>query len=256
MSFFPKKSDALGAIGGAPHNGVSNMSMSPTTQFVSVCGIGLAGLVLLNWLLFGSFVTPGALSSIALYVSGCAVALIALRRTYPHSAIGFCNCVTIVRLMLVGTLVAALIDQYDGPWTVFVVASIALSLDGLDGWFARREGYTSHFGASFDMEVDSALALTLALHGAFIAGVGPYVILLGLPRYLLALAQFPFAWLGGDLPPRFSRKVVCVLQLLVLIVVLLPMVQPPVSDILVGVAVVALAWSFWLDVQFLRRARS
>lgn len=231
------------------------MSMSPTTQFQIAGGVGCVGMVLLSWLLFGSLGTAGALIGTTLYVFGCVMALMSMRRTFPHRTIGFCNCVTITRLMLVCALVAALIDNYQGAWVVFAVASVALSLDGVDGWLARHEGYNSEFGARFDMEVDSVLALTLALHGVFTAGVGAYVILLGLPRYIFAVAQFPFPWLGGELPPRFSRKVVCVLQMLVLIAVLLPMVRPPVSDVLVVVAVAALAWSFWLDVRLLRRTR-
>lgn len=213
-------------------------------------------MVLLSWLLFGSLGTAGAMIGTLAYLCGCALALISFRRTFPHGVLGFCNCVTITRLMLVCALVAALIDHHEGPWVVFAVALVALSLDGVDGWIARREGYASRFGARFDMEVDSALALTLALLGFFSAGVGAYVILLGLPRYVFALSEFRFPWLGRDLPPRFGRKVVCVLQMLVLIAVLLPMVRPPLSDVLVGGALVALAWSFWLDVRWLRRARS
>lgn len=232
------------------------MSTSPTSQFLLAGSIGCLGLLLLSWLLFDSLGSAGTLIATVFYASACAVALISLRRTFPHRAIGFCNSVTIIRLMLVCTLIAALINQYGEPWAVFAIASVALSLDGVDGWLARREGYASNFGARFDMEVDSILALTLAFHGVFTAGVGAHVILLGLPRYVFALAQLPFAWLGGELPPRFSRKVVCVLQMLVLIVILLPMIQPPVSDILVGLALVALAWSFWLDVRLLRQARS
>lgn len=235
---------------------VSIMSISPTSQFLLAGSIGCLGVLLLSWLLFGSLGTAGALIGTLFYVCACAVALISLRRTFPHRALGFCNCVTIVRLMLVCTLIAALINQYQEPWALLAVASVALLLDGVDGWLARREGYASSFGARFDMEVDSILALTLALHGVFTAGVGAYVILLGLPRYVFGLAQFPFPWLGGELPPRFSRKVVCVLQMLVLIMILLPMIRPPVSDVLVIVAVVALAWSFWLDVRLLGRTRS
>lgn len=232
------------------------MSISPTTQFLIAGGLGCLGVILLSWFVFGSLGTAGALIGTLFYVCGCAIALISLRRTFPHRAIGFCNCVTIIRLMLVSTLITALIDGYQEPWMVFAVAAVALSLDGVDGWLARREGYASNFGASFDMEVDSVLALTLALHGVFTAGVGVYVILLGLPRYLFAVARFPFPWLGGELPARFSRKMVCVIQLLVLIAVLLPMVRSPVSDILVIAAIAALAWSFWLDVRLLRQTRS
>lgn len=189
------------------------------------------------------------------YGCGCAIALRALRRTYPHRFIGFCNGVTIVRLMLVCTLIAALVDRYQGAWTIFAVAAVALSLDGFDGWLARHEGYVSDFGARFDMEVDSMLALTLSLLAVFSAGVGAYVILLGLPRYVFALAHYVWPWLNRPLPERFSRKVVCVFQLLVLLAVLSPIVQPPYSNISVVLALAALAWSFWLDVSLLRRTR-
>jgi hypothetical protein len=72
-------------------------------------------------------------------------------------------------------------------WAVFAVAVIALSLDGIDGWLARRQGYVSDFGARFDMEVDSVLALVLALSAAVSSGLGPLAILLGLPRYAFAV---------------------------------------------------------------------
>lgn len=232
------------------------MNISPTNQFLSAGGIGFVGVVVLGWVLFDGLGTAGGLIGATSYGVGLTIALVSLRRTYPHHAIGLCNCVTIARLMMVCALIVALIDQPDRPWAVFALAAIALALDGVDGWLARREGYGSLFGARFDMEVDSLLALTLALHAYVSAGLGAYVILLGLPRYLFALAQWSMPWLNGEIPERFSRKVVCVVQLLVLILVLLPMVQSPLSDVLVCGALLALSWSFWLDIRWLRQARS
>ncbi len=228
---------------------------SPAAQFLSVGLFGLVGVVLLGGALTGGIVTPGVLGATGFYGLALLVALFALRRSYPHPAIGFCNAVTLLRLMFVSALIAGLVTQSVGPWPVFGVAAVALALDGVDGWLARREGYVSDFGATFDMEVDAVLALVLAFHAYFGGSVGAYVIILGLPRYLFLIAQFPLPWLKADLPPRFSRKVVCVLQISALIAVLLPVIQTPFSDAIVVFAAAAVIWSFWLDVRWLWQAR-
>ncbi|MEM8656484.1 MAG: CDP-alcohol phosphatidyltransferase family protein [Pseudomonadota bacterium] len=230
--------------------------VSPSAQFLSVGFLGLLGVVALGGLLVDGVAERGIIVAAAFYTLALWLALAGLRKGYPHPAIGLCNVVTIARLMLTSVLIAGLFDPDVAPWSVFGVATLALMLDGVDGWLARREGYVSDFGASFDVEVDSVLALVLALH-AFLGGsVGAYVILLGLPRYLFWIAQFPFPWLKAELPPRFSRKVVCVLQISALIAVLLPVIQSPLSDALVGVVALALIWSFWSDVRWLARTRA
>lgn len=175
--------------------------------------------------------------------------------SYPHRILGWCNIVTLMRLVLVAALVTPLVASQPEGWLIFGLASLALSLDGLDGWLARRERLVSAFGARFDVEVDSLLALVLALH-AFQAGkAGALVLLLGLIRYAFVLAGFLLPWLRGTLPPRFSRKAVCVLQLAVLIGLQLPFMAPPVSGLLVLVAAGALVWSFGHDILWLRRSR-
>lgn len=225
-------------------------------QFLGVAMAGFVALLLASLLLLGGIAQPGTGAGLLTYGVGMAIAWRSFTASYHHGALGLCNIVTIVRLALVGLLVAALVSQSLEPWVLVAIAAIALVLDGADGWLARWQGFSSNFGARFDMEVDSALALTLALHGVISAGVGPHILLLGLPRYVFAVAQFAYPWLGGALPPRFSRKVVCVLQLSVLIIVLVPIVPLALSNALVGVAALALAWSFWGDVAWLRRSRA
>ena len=46
------------------------------------------------------------------------------------------------------------------------LASVALVLDAVDGWVARRTGTVSAFGARFDLEVDAFLIAVLSLHVA------------------------------------------------------------------------------------------
>lgn len=193
--------------------------------------------------------------TVAGFAIGTLLALGLIRRGYPHSSLGLCNLVTMLRLALACTLLAPLAGEA-APWMVLGVAALALSLDGVDGWLARRDGLSSDFGARFDMEVDSALALILALNAWVSGTAGAIVLLIGLPRYLFAAAAVALPWLDGPLPERFSRKVVCVAQIATLIALQLPPLAASVANPVVAVVAAALAWSFGRDVLWLWRARS
>lgn len=229
-------------------------ALRPTVQFLGAGGMFLIVLMVLCTGLTGGLTTLGTAVAVGFYVFVLLLGVRALRG-YPHRYIGFCNIVTVFRLMLVSGLIATLVTPAAGPWPIFAIASLALLLDGVDGWLARREGYVSDFGAMFDMEVDAVLALTLALLAYMGGHVGAFIILLGLPRYIFWVAQVPMPWLTADLPARFSRKLVCVVQIAVLIAVLVPVLDRPVTDVMAGLAALALVWSFALDIRWLWRAR-
>lgn len=237
-------------------DGFSQRTAAPSVsaQFLAVGLVGAVVSVAVGWALVGDL--AGVLCGLGVYGIAMAVAHNALRTNFPYPVIGLCNVATIARLMLVSVLIAALFAASAPPWAVFVVAIAAFALDGVDGWLARREGRASAFGARFDMEVDSVLALVLALMAWQSGTVGAYVIILGLPRYVFWIAQFPCPWLDGDLPERFSRKVVCVLQITALILVLFPLISIPLAGAVAGLAALALVWSFWIDVRLLWRARA
>jgi phosphatidylglycerophosphate synthase len=178
-----------------------------------------------------------------------------MRQHYPYADLGLCNLVTLGRLLLTSALLAPLTAP-GAVWGIVAVASIALTLDGIDGWLARREARESAFGARFDMEVDTALGMILALN-AWAAGIaGPLVLLLGLPRYLFALAAWLWPWLDRPLPDRYGRKVVCVAQIAALIALQLPALSGAAGMAIVTVTLVALGWSFGRDVLWLYRNRS
>lgn len=223
----------------------------PAAQFAVMAGVGGFG----AWAMILALTGASGPIALGFYALAALVAFVGLRRGYPHPVIGWCNTVTLFRLMLVSVLMALLLSPAGTIWPVIGLAVLAFALDGLDGWLARREGYASRFGASFDVEVDSVLALLLALHVWLAGDLGAYVILMGLPRYIFAVAQVPLPWLDGDLPPRFSRKAVCVLQIAVLIVLLLPGLGAMGSHLLLGAAALALLWSFALDIRGLWKAR-
>ncbi len=197
---------------------------------------------------------PQAVMVTAFYICACVAVALRMRETYPHDAIGFGNLVTLLRLALTVTLLSPLFDPGSAStWGVFLLAVMALGLDGFDGWFARRQGLESRFGARFDMEVDSALSLILAVNALAADSAGPLVLLLGLPRYAFAVAGVVLPWLSRPLPERFGRKVACVLQIGVLIALQAPILPSVVLGGAVVAATFALVWSFGRDVLWLYR---
>ena len=198
---------------------------------------------------------PGAVAAaVALQTVALAVATAGIRVGHPHRCVGAANVVTLIRLGMVTVLAAFLFGGVDQPAAVIAIGAVGLGLDGLDGHLARRQRLTSPFGGSFDMEVDSALALVLALLAAS-GPAGPIAVVLGLPRYLFGAAAIVAPWLNGELAARISRKVVCVLQLVALLCLQVPFLPPTIALAIVAATAVMLAWSFGTDVVALRRRR-
>lgn len=229
----------------------------PVLQFglVAVGGGLVVGLLLAGPL-------EGALWPVAL-VLHAAVTLVAgwgLIRSYPHRALGLCNIVTQVRAAMIVALaglvpVAGRLPD-DLALAAVVLATVALLLDGVDGWAARRSGLSSRFGARFDMEIDSIFALILTLIVLQLDKVGPWAVLLGVARYLFVAAMWAWPWLNRPTPPRFAGKVVCVVQIAVLIALIAPFVTGGLAVVLALGAVAGVVWSFGVDILWLWRRRA
>ncbi|MEO1747897.1 MAG: CDP-alcohol phosphatidyltransferase family protein [Pseudomonadota bacterium] len=233
-------------------------ALAPWISFAIAAIVGLGAVSMgSEWVLSLSFTSQSFFMAVLLYLAAVSAITYAIRTRYPHDRLGWCNRVTLARLVVVTILAAALLEGVDPQMPLLILAAVSLSLDGVDGWLARREGLSSDFGARFDVEVDAAFALLLAIYGARNGVVTPYVILLGLPHYMFWIARILLPWLNAPLPERFSRKAVCVLQIAVLMLLLVP--QMAGSALLNGaVAVVSLAliWSFGRDIAFLYRSRA
>lgn len=177
------------------------------------------------------------------------------RTHHPARRFGPANTVTLIRAAMVCSLLAPLVADRPAGWTVAAISLIALSLDGVDGWLARRSGLASACGARFDIEVDSALALMLALHAWLGTALGPEVLALGLMRYAFVIAAAPLPWLAAPLPPSFRRKAICVVQLATLILLQLPGLPVPQAIAAGLTALALLTWSFATDILWLRARR-
>jgi phosphatidylglycerophosphate synthase len=104
------------------------------------------------------------------------------------------------------------------------------------------------------MEVDALLILFLSVAAFTLGKAGAWVLLIGSMRYGFLLAQVATEALRGELSPSIRRKTVCVIQVATLCLLLLPVVGPPLSGALAGVALFLLIYSFGVDVIALLNA--
>jgi phosphatidylglycerophosphate synthase len=132
------------------------------------------------------------------------------------------------------------------------IAAVALVLDAVDGWVARRTHTASPFGARFDMEVDAFLILVLSVYVARSAGW--WVLAIGAARYTFVAARLVAPWLRGTVPPRYWCKVVAAVQGVVLTVVAAGVLPHLLAEAVLVVSLVLLAESFGREAWSLRLA--
>jgi phosphatidylglycerophosphate synthase len=218
-------------------------------------------------LVLGALTATVGLSPLG-WVAGCvfsAVVAALLASGSPASraaASGAANRVTLTRATLVGGVAGLIADQIADEVAglpvapariavLLVVASVALALDLVDGWVARRTDTVSELGARFDMELDALLILVLSV--LVCRSLGYWVLALGLMRYLFVLAGHLWSRLTAPLPFSRARKVVAAVQGVVLVVAAAPFVPRPLAALAVAAALATLLWSFGRDALWLVR---
>ena len=222
----------------------------------------LAGFVLLTGLLAGLHLMRGwplTSGGLALAVYAGMAGLVGRHWPQPRRGLGPANRVTLLRGVLVAALAGALAGfPVLGPQAEWLAAFalVALTLDGIDGWAARRWDCASDFGARFDMELDAFLILVLCGLLLMLGKAGAWVLAIGAMRYVFVAAMTVWRWLDAPLPPSGRRKLVCVWQVASLLICLLPQVGAGLASGLLGIALLLLTWSFAVDVRCLYRHRA
>lgn len=171
-------------------------------------------------------------------------------------ALGPADLVTFTRATLacgVAALVADSFFQQSAVPTLVALTVVALVLDAVDGWVARRTRTASMFGARFDGEADAFLILVLSVYVAH--ALGGWVLAIGAARYAFAVAGWGLPWLRGQLPPRYWRKVVAATQGIVLTFAAASVAPRPLTYAALAVALALLTESFGRDVLWLWRHR-
>jgi phosphatidylglycerophosphate synthase len=179
----------------------------------------------------------------------------ALRRD-PSARLGPAGCVTLFRATLavgVAALTAATFERDIAVAALVTLASVALALDFVDGWVARRTATESALGARLDGEVDAFLMLALSV--AVAPSVGAWVLAIGLARYAFLAAGWVLPWMQAPLPRRDWRKTVTASQGIALVIAVSGIVPLAASRVILAVALVMLAESFGRDVWWLWRHR-
>lgn len=234
--------------------GSKSPSMTPVTDLaLGLVVVAATATALQAWLAAdASWLGGSVLAYLAL--AGCVYRFWPRRR----AAFGWPNRITLARAALVAVIAGALllpgVLARHGS-ILAALAGVAILLDGLDGWLARALGSATRFGARFDMEVDALLILILSIC-VFITGqAGAWVLAIGAMRYAFVAAGWIAPWWQRELPPSRWRKIVCVTQGVVLAALLLPWLQPPVTQFVAGISLLLLACSFARDAAWLVGAR-
>jgi phosphatidylglycerophosphate synthase len=167
--------------------------------------LGFAGAVLA---MVAATLEGSAALAVALFA---AIALLVWRglRAHPHGTFGPANAITVLRAAITAALAGLLLSEPIPAGIAAAAGGLALLLDGVDGRLARRTGLASPFGARFDMEVDALLVLVLAGLVLACGKAGPWVLAIGLLRYLWVAAALLWPPLGRDLPPSGRRRFLC-----------------------------------------------
>lgn len=171
-------------------------------------------------------------------------------------AVGPANAVTLARAALVGGVASMIADSFVRPvalWLMVLMTAIALLLDTVDGWVARRTDTVTDLGARFDMEVDAFLILALSCSVA--REFGAWVLAIGLARYVFVAAGRLLPWLRESLPRRYWAKVVAAVQGVVLTCAMADILPGPATLVALLIAGALLAQSFGHDVWWLWRHR-
>jgi phosphatidylglycerophosphate synthase len=220
-----------------------------------------AALVGLVVLLLGLAAAPGIhAGGVAVGLACGTVLAVAAARSARRAGVetwGPADLVTLVRAVLTCGVGALVVDSAangtaGGVPALVGLACVALVLDAVDGRVARRTGTTSRLGARLDGEADAFLMLVLSAHVA--TTVGPWVLAVGLVRYVFAVAGWGLPWLRADLPPRYWRKVVTATAGIALVVASAD-VSVPATYAGLALAALLLAESFGRDVGWLWQRR-
>lgn len=224
--------------------------------FRGILILGGAAVLLLSLagIAFGYLSAAAAFPALLLYGIAALLLRMGWRSADGLLSFGAANAVTLARLVLICLFAGVAFDvlavgkaAFGSNWIACGVAALALALDGVDGWLARRQGAGSDFGAHFDMEVDALLIMLLSLIAWGTGKAGIWALAIGLARYVFLAAGLLWPRLNRPLPPSLRRKAVCVAAGVGLAALLAPLSVPPAS-VWIAAAVLALVLaSFAVD---------
>jgi cardiolipin synthase len=164
------------------------------------------------------------------------------------------NIICLCRILLIWPIVDGLLGgAYERTLLLFVVASLS---DGLDGWLAKRYGWTSQLGIWLDPLADKLLLVSMFLVLTWQGHVPRYLAVGAVSRdVLIAVGALVFRFASGPVRgrPIISSKINTVLQILyvVLVVTHAAWAQPP-NSVLQALAAIIFMTVLYSGVAYVR----
>jgi cardiolipin synthase (CMP-forming) len=164
------------------------------------------------------------------------------------------NIICLCRIALIWPIVEGLLGgAYERTLLLFAIAAAS---DGLDGWLAKRYGWTSRLGKWLDPIADKLLLVSVFLVLTWLGQVPRYLAVSAVGRDVfiaLGAVLFRFAWGPVRGRPILSSKINTVLQILyvLLVVTHAAWAQPPAS-VLLALGVLILLTVLYSGLSYLR----
>jgi cardiolipin synthase len=153
------------------------------------------------------------------------------------------NIICLFRIILIWPIIDGLLGgAYERSLLLFVVAAAS---DGLDGWLAKRYGWTSRLGIWLDPFADKLLLVSVFLVLTWQGRVPFYLAVAAVSRdVMISLGAVSFRYLWGPVRgrPILSSKINTALQLLYILLVVThaAWAQPPDSVLQAMAALICL----------------
>jgi cardiolipin synthase len=165
------------------------------------------------------------------------------------------NAISIFRILLVPP-VAVLIEREDYLLALLLFAIAGIS-DGIDGYLAKRFGWTSRLGSLLDPLADKFLVLTtfLMLTLKLLLPTWLFVLVFVRDLGILSLSLYYLLRLRDsfEIRPQWSSKINTVLQIGLVLVVMVRQAVPPLPTVLVDVMVALVTLTtVWSWVSYMR----
>ena len=119
---------------------------------------------------------------------------------------GYANWVTYIRLMAIVGL--GFLPVGSNPLLIFGVVAGAVSLDGVDGFLARKYKTVSEFGGWLDMESDAFYVCLISFLFYFKGLLPAWILFVGLMRYLSVWLELGLGIFGKQTPPNPFAKTI------------------------------------------------
>lgn len=174
----------------------------------------------------------------------------------PGALATWANAITVGRLLLSPFMFWLMPDHDRGAWLAFLLWFLLCLSDGIDGWFARRQG-TTRSGAFLDPLADKVLVLgamfTLVDRGVF--WIVP-VVVLTIRELVISVYRSVVGTQGVSVPASRLAKYKTLSQQLAVGFALLPWTALDATWLWNGCLWAAVVLAVWSGVQYLRRARA